>query len=162
MECLMKGNEMGVKDKIKRVMPQRIWNEIKSCTDKYYEGKMRKKCKLIEEFRPSESEFGVNLIGDIRAETGLGQSMRIIADHIRTSVFISADDSGITPSNTDQGYILRRLIRRAIRHAKKLNIALPFFHFVANAPHHLYIFWLFWIQLQLFTNTPDMNHDSFF
>ena len=53
---------------------------------------------------------------------GNEKSMSIIADHIRTSVFISADYAGIKPSNTDQGYILRRLIRRAIRHAKKLNI----------------------------------------
>ena len=53
---------------------------------------------------------------------GNEKPMRIIADHIRTSVFILADYAFIKPSNTDQGYILRRLIRRAIRHAKKLNI----------------------------------------
>ena len=53
---------------------------------------------------------------------GNEESMRIILDHLRTSVFIAADPSGIKPSNTDQGYILRRLIRRAIRHARKLNI----------------------------------------
>lgn len=53
---------------------------------------------------------------------GNEKAMRIIADHIRSSVFISADPAGIKPSNTDQGYILRRLIRRAIRYAKKLNI----------------------------------------
>ena len=66
----------------------------------------------------------INLIEEISGLTYIGneREMRIIADHIRTSVFISADPAGIKPSNTDQGYILRRLIRRTIRTAKKLNI----------------------------------------
>jgi alanyl-tRNA synthetase len=49
------------------------------------------------------------------------KAMRIIADHIKASVFILAE--GITPSNTEQGYIVRRLIRRAIMYGKKLGIA---------------------------------------
>ena len=66
----------------------------------------------------------IKLIEDISNKQYIGNehSMRIIADHIRTAVFISADESGIKPSNKDQGYIVRRLIRRAIRYAKKLDI----------------------------------------
>ena len=53
---------------------------------------------------------------------GNEKAMRVIADHLRCAVFISADPAGIKPSNTDQGYILRRLIRRVIRYARNLNI----------------------------------------
>ncbi len=49
-------------------------------------------------------------------------SIRILADHIRTSVFILGDPKGMAPSNVGQGYILRRLIRRAVRHGHKLGI----------------------------------------
>ena len=63
---------------------------------------------------------------------GNEKPMRIIADHIRTSVFILADYAFIKPSNTDQGYILRRLIRRTIRYAKMLNIDINFEEILAN------------------------------
>ncbi|MGB4407320.1 MAG: alanine--tRNA ligase [Sphaerochaeta sp.] len=49
-------------------------------------------------------------------------SIRILADHVRTSVFILGDPKGMAPSNVGQGYILRRLIRRAVRHGHKLGI----------------------------------------
>ena len=50
------------------------------------------------------------------------RSMRILADHIRTSVMLIGDEAKLVPSNTGAGYILRRLIRRAIRHARTLEM----------------------------------------
>ena len=50
------------------------------------------------------------------------KAMRIIADHLKAATFIIGDDKGVAPSNTDQGYIVRRLIRRAIRYGKQLGI----------------------------------------
>jgi alanyl-tRNA synthetase len=73
------------------------------------------------------------LISAIRKLAGLGskpddaatRSLRVMADHMRTAVHILGDDLGVPPSNLDQGYVLRRLIRVAIRHARKLGISEP-------------------------------------
>jgi len=50
------------------------------------------------------------------------KAMRVATDHIKASTLIMGDDKGLVPSNTDQGYIVRRLIRRAIRFGKQLGI----------------------------------------
>ncbi|MDR3293669.1 MAG: alanine--tRNA ligase [Clostridiales bacterium] len=55
------------------------------------------------------------------ADTETTKAMRVIADHTRTAAFILGDSKGVTPSNVDQGYVLRRLIRRAIRYARQLD-----------------------------------------
>lgn len=78
---------------------------------------------LTDIFKPIINEIEkISKIKYLDATETEKKSMRIIADHLRTAVFILGDDKGIKPSNTDQGYVLRRLIRRAIRFGNKLDI----------------------------------------
>ena len=57
------------------------------------------------------------------ADEDTRKAFRIVADHVRCATFMIGDERGITPSNVDQGYVLRRLLRRAIRFSGKLGIA---------------------------------------
>jgi alanyl-tRNA synthetase len=75
-----------------------------------------------------ETDLFINIINKIKKLTG-GREYRdnvkafeVIADHLKAATFIMGDDKGIAPTNTDQGYIVRRLIRRAIRYGRQLGI----------------------------------------
>ncbi|MBQ5488674.1 MAG: alanine--tRNA ligase [Clostridia bacterium] len=57
-----------------------------------------------------------------RDEPAVTKAFRIIADHMRTAAFMLGDQRGVVPSNVDQGYILRRIIRRALRYAMQLGM----------------------------------------
>ncbi len=93
-----------------------------------------------------ETEVFIPLIGEIEklCDAVYGEdeekdiSVRIIADHVRTSVFILGDQRGVKPSNVGQGYILRRLIRRAVRHGRKLGIEGKFLSALATVVVDMY------------------------
>ena len=59
---------------------------------------------------------------DMQADEDTGMAFRVLADHIRSSVFILGDDRGTVPGNLGQGYVLRRLIRRAVRFARNIGM----------------------------------------
>ena len=77
-----------------------------------------------------EIDLFAGLIRDIAAVTGAtdleSSSLRVIADHIRACAFLIVD--GVLPGNEGRGYVLRRIIRRALRHGYELGVTEPFFY----------------------------------
>ena len=81
------------------------------------------------------SNYDIDLFRNLIAAAGEGHrregprapaSLRVIADHIRAATFLIAD--GVLPGNEGRGYVLRRIIRRALRHGYELGVDEPFFH----------------------------------
>ena len=122
-----------------------IWNDVFMQYNKQPDGsykKLERKCvdtgmgvertiaMLLGKKSVYDTEFFIPVIALIESLTAKKYgdnedddiSIRIIADHVRTSTFILGDERGVKPSNLGQGYILRRIIRRAIRHGRKLGI----------------------------------------
>ncbi|NNM67117.1 MAG: alanine--tRNA ligase, partial [Spirochaetales bacterium] len=93
-----------------------------------------------------ETELFLPVIQAVESASGLSYgrdaahdtNIRIICDHVKTACFILGDDLGITPSNVGQGYVLRRLIRRAVRCGRKLGVMRPFLAVPAAAVLDIY------------------------
>lgn len=123
-----------------------VWNDVFMQYNKNADGKYeplkqknvdtgmgleRTLCILNGKASVYETDIFENAIAEIERLTGCkyGQSeevtkaFRVVLDHVRTATFMLGDTKGIVPSNTDQGYILRRIIRRAVRFGR--NIGLP-------------------------------------
>ena len=138
-----------------------VWNDVLMGYQKTKDGKfveMQRKCidtgmgieRTIAILQGKKSVYETEVMQPILKKIGelsgvtygsdekTDVSMRIIADHIRTSTFILGDQRGVSPSNVGQGYILRRLIRRAVRNGKHLGIEGTFLAKVAEVVIDLY------------------------
>lgn len=138
-----------------------IWNDVFMQYNKNEDGTyelMERKCvdtgmgveRTIAMLQGKTSSYDTELftpildkIGELagttyKSDETLDNSFRIIADHAKASTMIMGDPQGVKPSNLGQGYILRRLIRRAIRHGKKLNIEGQFLGKLADVIIEMY------------------------
>lgn len=122
-----------------------IWNLVFTQFDRAADGTLTplpKPCvdtgmgleRLVSILQGVHDNYDTDLLKELIDEAGdlLGvsdrgtPSLKVIADHIRASAFLIAD--GVLPSNEGRGYVLRRIIRRALRHGHKLQASGPFFH----------------------------------
>ena len=93
-------------------------------------GLERTLCVLNGKASVYETDLFAPILAEIERLSGMSyqsggetaRAMRVVADHVRTAVFMIGDERGIVCSNVDQGYILRRLLRRAVRFARYLQI----------------------------------------
>lgn len=93
-------------------------------------GLERALCVLNNKASVYETDIFENAIAKIEELTGrkygadeeTTRAFRVLLDHVRTAAFMIGDEKGIVPSNTDQGYILRRIIRRAVRYGRKIDL----------------------------------------
>ncbi len=103
------------------------WQELKNKNVDFGGGLERLTMVKQEKSNIFQTDLFLEAVEKIEALSGKkyeddNHSFEIIADHIKAATFIMGDEKGISPSNTDQGYIVRRLLRRAIRFGRRLGI----------------------------------------